>query len=331
MKNKTIFITGGTGSFGSHFAKSILKSKNFKKLIIFSRDELKQYNLAKEEIFQKNIKKIRFLIGDVRDYDRVKLALDNVDYVVHSAALKQVPALEYNPFEAIKTNILGTQNLISASLESKVSKFLLISTDKAVTPINLYGATKLCAEKITLSANNYTGSKKTIFSVSRYGNVFGSRGSVIHLFLEYIKNGKTLPITDSKMTRFNMQLNDCFKFVTNSLLSMKGGEIFVPNLKSYRIIDLVSALKKIYGNRVRTEIVGLRPSEKIHEELISNHEGNRTIVSKNLNTIYPENVMKNLQLNLKNFKNTKSYNSLNNKFLTVNELVEIIKKFKYFV
>lgn len=327
FNSKTILITGGTGSFGSYYAKMLLKKYQLKKLIIFSRDELKQYNLSMDPVFQKNEKKIRYLIGDVRDLQRVKLATNKVDIIIHAAALKQVPALEYNPFEAVKTNILGTENIIDASLRNNVKKLLFISTDKSVSPINLYGASKLCAERLVLSANNYSGNNKTVFSVARYGNVFGSRGSVINLFLEKIKNNQAIPITDKRMTRFNMQLYDCFNFVSYAISNMRGGEVFVPNLKSYRIIDLVSALEKKFDNKVKTKIIGLRPSEKLHEELISNHETTRCKkVSSNINVVYPDNVYKNSKLKFKPF-GKKNYNSLENQYLSTNDLLKIINSY----
>jgi len=267
LKNKTILITGGTGSFGKAFVNHVLKyHNNIKKIIIFSRDELKQFEM-KNEIEKKYIIQLRFFLGDIRDKERLNRAFENVDMVVHAAALKQVPAAEYNPFEFIKTNILGSQNIIDAALNNKVSNVVALSTDKAVAPINLYGATKLCSEKLFILANNISGNKNIKFSVVRYGNVFGSRGSV-YPFFDSLKNKKYFPITDTNMTRFNMSLSDSVNFVLWSLKNNIGGEIFVPKLSSYKIVDLA----KIINPKNKLKIIGIRPGEKIHEELISQLE-----------------------------------------------------------
>ena len=221
LKNKVIFVTGGTGSFGSAFVKEILK-KHFKKLIIFSRDEYKQFKLKNELKDSDQFSKLRFFIGDIRDRNRVELALKNVDIVVHTAALKQVDTIEYNPFEAIYTNVIGTQNLVEASINNKIEKFIALSSDKAASPINLYGASKLTSDKLVLNGNNYSGSNKIKFSVVRYGNVFGSRGSVVELYTKLIKSGKKiLPITDIKMTRFIITLDQAVQFVINSIYDME--------------------------------------------------------------------------------------------------------------
>ena len=244
MNNKSILVTGGTGSFGNEFVSYCLNNTKFNKVIVFSRDEMKQYEMKKNISINKEInKRLRFFIGDVRDKDRLNYAMQDVDCVIHAAALKQVDAAEYNPFEAVKTNIIGTQNVIECSLHNKVSKVIGLSTDKASSPINLYGATKLSADKLLLSANIYKGSKKTKFSVVRYGNVFGSRGSVIPLFFKQ-KSNNTFTITDKRMTRFSITLDSAVKFVLDSLYKMYGNEIFIPKLKSYRILDLVSAISK---------------------------------------------------------------------------------------
>ena len=262
LRNKTIFITGGTGSFGQAFTNFCLKY-NPKKIIIFSRDELKQFEM-KNTIKKNNLKKIRFFIGDVRDISRLKFAMENVDYVIHAAALKQVPVAEYNPFEAIKTNIIGAQNVIDACLSTKVKKVIALSTDKAAAPVNLYGATKLASDKLFVAANGYKGSKDIKFSVVRYGNVMGSRGSVIPYFLSQ-KEKNFLNITDKRMTRFNITLSEGVEFVYLALKNMLGGELFVPKLSSYNIIDLANVI----NSKAKLKLIGIRPGEKIHEEMIT--------------------------------------------------------------
>lgn len=266
FKNKNILITGGTGSFGQKFIETLVKNYKFKKLAIFSRDELKQYEMSKKF----NDKRIRYLLGDIRDYNRVKFALTNIDYVIHAAALKQVPTAEYNPSEFIKTNIIGSENIINASIENNVKRVISLSTDKAASPINLYGATKLVADKLFTSANNMVGSRNIIFSTVRYGNVLNSRGSVIPFFTELKKKKKSIPITDIKSTRFFINLNDGVNFVIDCLYKMKGGEIFVPKIPSFKIIDLAN----IIDPKNKKTIIGLRPGEKVHETLISVNETN---------------------------------------------------------
>ena len=262
LNNKTILITGGTGSFGKAFVKKLLLSKiKYKKIIIFSRDEFKQYTFQ-NEIETKYLKKIRFFLGDVRDKERLKSALEGVDVLVHAAALKQVPTAEYNPIEFIKTNIIGAQNIIETSIEKKVSNIIALSTDKASSPINLYGATKLCSDKLFLAANNIKGNRKIKFSVLRYGNVMMSRGSVIPLFLN---KKKIIPITNKDMTRFSITLDESINFCIEALRVSKGGEIFVPKLKAYKILDLAKAINK----NAKIKMVGTRQGEKINEELIS--------------------------------------------------------------
>lgn len=287
LNSKSILITGGTGSFGKAFATTILeKYINIKRLVIFSRDELKQFEMSNLELFRKNSKKVRFFIGDVRDFERVKMALKNIDIVVHAAALKQVEASEYNPYECIKTNILGSQNIINASLECNLKKAIFISTDKATNPINLYGASKLAGEKLFLAANNIRGKSKTIFSVVRYGNVIGSRGSVIPIFLKCKEQkSKFIPVTHKDMTRFIIKLEDGVKFVLSSLDIMNGGEIFVPKIPSVKIVDLA----KIILPSSKIKFIGIRPGEKLHEVLISRDESysiysmsDRYIVKPNL-------------------------------------------------
>ena len=273
FKNKSLLITGGTGSFGKGFLSYLIKNfKGFKKIIIFSRDELKQFEMA-NTFSEKKYPFIRYFIGDVRDLDRLKRALEEVDYVIHAAALKQVEAAEYNPFEVIKTNIVGAQNVIEACLDSSsVKKIVALSTDKAVSPVNLYGATKLCAERLFMSANNIVGKKNKIFSVVRYGNVMGSRGSVIPAFIKQKKSG-IIQITDPEMTRFNITLSESVKLVIYALNKSIGGEIFVPKIPSYKLTTLARTI----ADGVKINIIGIRPGEKIHEELISKSESINTI------------------------------------------------------
>lgn len=259
LNNSTILITGGTGSFGNTFVPMTLAKYNPKKLIIYSRDEMKQWNMAKK--FEGD-KRIRFFIGDVRDKDRLYRALDGVDYVVHAAATKIVPTAEYNPFECIKTNVNGAMNLIDACIDSGVKKLVALSTDKASQPVNLYGATKLCSDKIFIAGNSYSGGK-TKFSVVRYGNVMGSRGSVIPFFLETAKSGK-LPITDKRMTRFMISLEQGVELVWHSFEDMEGGEIYVKKIPSMNICDIATAVD---SNAEQVEI-GIRPGEKLHEQMI---------------------------------------------------------------
>jgi len=280
LKNKTIMITGGTGSFGNMCTKYLLKY-DVKKIIIFSRDELKQFEMANKF---KNAKKLRFLLGDIRDRERLKLATKEVDIVIHAAALKQVPAAEYNPMEPIKTNIYGAENLISACIENKVKKIIALSTDKAANPVNLYGATKLCSDKLFINANHLAGKADIKFSVVRYGNVVGSRGSVLPFFQSIIANkGKSLPVTDDRMTRFWITLKHGVEFVLNSIDIMQGGELFVPKIPSIRIIDLVKAL----DSKMKYHIVGIRPGEKIHEVLCPEESAIDTIEFKNYYVIVP--------------------------------------------
>ncbi|MDO8330177.1 MAG: UDP-N-acetylglucosamine 4,6-dehydratase (inverting) [Fluviicoccus sp.] len=255
---KTILITGGTGSFGKKYVKTLLSRYSPKKIIIFSRDELKQYEMQQEF----NAKNLRYFIGDVRDGERLRMAMEGVDFVIHAAALKQVPAAEYNPMECIKTNIHGAENVIKAALENNVEKVIALSTDKAANPINLYGATKLASDKLFVAANNMAGSKRTLFSVVRYGNVVGSRGSVVPFFEKLLaEKAQKLPITHADMTRFWISLQEGVDFVLKNFERMHGGEIFVPKIPSVRITDLASAI----APGVEQEIVGIRPGEKLHE------------------------------------------------------------------
>lgn len=271
LNNKVILVTGGTGSFGQKFVETVLNRYQPKKLIIFSRDELKQYEMSLR-FNEQQYPCIRYFIGDVRDRDRLYRALDGVDIVVHAAALKQVPACEYNPFEAVKTNILGASNLIDAAIDRGVERVIALSTDKAANPVNLYGATKLCSDKLFIAANHYSGKGGTRFSVVRYGNVIGSRGSVVPLFLERRKTG-VLPITDTRMTRFWITLEQGVDFVLKSFERMQGGEVFVPKIPSMRIIDLARAI----GPDCRMEIIGIRPGEKLHEVMVPEDEARYTV------------------------------------------------------
>mgnify|MGYP001773206325 CR=1 FL=1 len=268
LDNKVVLITGGTGSFGKKFLKYCLQRFNPKKIIIFSRDEYKQYIMQKD-FPEKDYPQLRFFLGDIRDKDRLRFAFEGVDYVIHAAALKHVPILEYNPFEAIKTNIIGAQNIIEVAIEKGVKKVIALSTDKAVSPVNLYGATKLAMEKLFIAGNSYTGLKDTTFSIVRYGNVVGSRGSVIPFFLDLVKKGANeLPITDEKMTRFWITLEEGVKLVLFAIEKSVGGEVFVPKIPSVKVVDLA----KVICPKCRFNIIGIRPGEKLHESLISEDE-----------------------------------------------------------
>jgi len=283
IDNKVILITGGTGSFGKKFAKRILEDFNPKKVIIYSRDEYKQYWMQQE--FRKHLPKLRFFIGDVRDRNRIYRAFDGVDIVVHAAALKHVPLMEYNPIEAVKTNIGGAENIIDAAIDRGVEKVIALSTDKAVNPVNLYGATKLVSDKLFVAANSYAGSKKTRFSVVRYGNVAGSRGSVIPYFMKLVKeNKKELPITDFRMTRFWITLEEGVDLVLKALEVAQGGEIFVAKIPSFKVVDLAKA---ICPNCKLVE-VGIRPGEKLHEVMITEEDARSTYEYDNFYIIYPQ-------------------------------------------
>jgi UDP-N-acetylglucosamine 4,6-dehydratase len=261
FNGKTVIITGGTGTFGRCCVKTMLERYSLKRLIVFSRDELKQYEM--QQVY--NASEMRYFLGDIRDRDRLNQAMRDVDYVIHAAALKQVPAAEYNPMEFIKTNINGAENVIKAALENGVEKVIALSTDKAVNPINLYGATKMVMEKLFVTANNIAGRQKTRFAVVRYGNVIGSRGSVVPLFKKLVAEGaKELPVTDPRMTRFWFTIQEGVDFVLKNFSRMQGGEIFVPKIPSMRIIDLVKA----FGEDLKAKIIGIRPGEKLHELMI---------------------------------------------------------------
>ena len=328
LNNKSILITGGTGSFGKKFIETALSKFKPKRLIVFSRDEQKQFNLQ-QKWKEGGSSPMRYFIGDVRDVDRLILAMRDADVVIHTAALKHVPAAEYNPFEAVKTNILGAQNVITASMATNVKKVIALSTDKASSPINLYGATKLTSDKLFIAANNFKGLKNIKFSVVRYGNVMASRGSVVPFFLNKKKEG-IIPITDKRMTRFNITLQEAVNFVLFCLEKMWGGEIFVPKIPSYRLEDLAKAI----APRNKIKIIGLRPGEKIHEEMISISDAVNTIEYKKYFIITPYskfigwNKKKYMKFN-KNGKNCDSefsYNSYNNKqYLTSNQIKKLIK------
>ena len=325
LNNKNILITGGTGSFGKKFLQTLIKKYLPKKIVIFSRDEQKQYTLQKKL----KSKKIRFFIGDVRDKDRFLYASRGMDVVIHAAAMKHVDIAEYNPMEAIKTNILGAQNVIESCIENNVKKVIALSTDKASSPINLYGATKLTSDKLFVAANNYKGKKDIKFSVVRYGNVMGSKGSVIPLFLSQ-KKDNTFTITDKKMTRFNITLEDGVNFVVQVLKIMQGGEIFIPKIPSLNVVDIPKAI----STNPKIEFIGIRPGEKLHEEMISEEESLNSLSYKNYYVLIPNSRFNNLNIKnyLKLFKNGKkiikpfAYKSNTNKhFLNVNEIKKLLK------
>jgi UDP-N-acetylglucosamine 4,6-dehydratase len=327
LNNKSILITGGTGSFGKVFISNILsRYPDINRIVVFSRDELKQFQMAK--IFpESRFKSLRYFIGDVRDESRLRRAMEGIDVVIHAAALKQVPAAEYNPFECIKTNVLGAQNVIEASLDLDVKNVVALSTDKAAAPINLYGATKLCSDKLFTAANNIKGNRNLRFSVVRYGNVMGSRGSVIPFFLEQRKNG-VLPITDPSMTRFNISLQEGVEMVLWALENAIGGEIFVPKIPSYRIIDLAMAI----GPECNHPIIGVRPGEKIHEQMITGSDSFNTVDLGKYFAILPSAGIDsvNSYCDLKGCKRVPvgfEYDSGNNtEFLTVDQLRTLISE-----
>tara|TARA_B100001057_G_scaffold500769_1_gene617701 strand:+ start:2398 stop:3414 length:1017 start_codon:yes stop_codon:yes gene_type:complete len=326
LNKKSILITGGTGSFGKAFVKDILKSyPRIRRLVIFSRDELKQFEMSKE-FSEKKFPMIRYFIGDIRDRFRLQRAFQDIDVVIHAAALKQVPTAEYNPMEFIQTNVIGAQNIIEAAIEKKVKKVIALSTDKAAAPINLYGATKLCSDKLFVAANNYAGVKNLSFSVVRYGNVMGSRGSVIPFFMSQSSSGE-LSITDSEMTRFNITLKESVNMVLFALKNSLGGEIFVPKIPSYKVVELAKAI----GPSCKLKNIGIRQGEKIHEEMITPSDSFSTIDIGKYYVILPANKKKFLNFYNKKFKLKKvkkgfSYNSGNNsKFLTKLNLRKLIK------
>jgi len=278
-KNKVVLITGGTGSFGKKFVEIMLKDSQPKKIIIYSRDELKQYEMQASGFDHPSL---RYFIGDVRDRERLLRAMQGVDVVVHAAALKQVPACEYNPMEAVKTNIMGTSNVVEAALDADVKKVMALSTDKAVNPVNLYGATKLAAEKLTVQSNAYAAGSATRYSCVRYGNVVGSRGSVVPAFLKQRESGK-VTITDERMTRFWLSLEQGVRFVISCIEQMEGGEVFVPKIPSMKVIDLAQAI----APNADVNVIGIRPGEKLHEVLISEDEARNTVELKTMFVVQP--------------------------------------------
>jgi UDP-N-acetylglucosamine 4,6-dehydratase/5-epimerase len=327
LSDQAILVTGGTGSFGKEFVRTVLnRFPNIKRLVVYSRDELKQYEMSQtfsDEVFPG----LRYFIGDIRDEARLRRALEGIDVVVHAAALKQVPVAEYNPFECIKTNVLGAQNLIEACLDAGVQRVVALSTDKAAAPINLYGATKLCSDKLFVAANNIKGRRNIRFSVVRYGNVMGSRGSVIPFFLEKSKTG-VLPITDLRMTRFNISLQEGVNMVLWSLEHAWGGEILVPKIPSYRITDVATAI----GPECRQEVVGIRPGEKIHEEMITASDSFKTVDLGKYYAILPASSSYSVEEYCERMDGRRvepgfAYDSgRNTDFLTVDQLRSLIRK-----
>ena len=278
LQGKSLLITGGTGSFGKLFVKTALEKLQLKRIVVYSRDELKQYEMQQHYSGDN----LRYFIGDIRDESRLRRALDGIDLVVHAAALKQVPACEYNPFEAIKTNVIGAENIINACIDLGIERVLALSTDKAANPINLYGATKLCSDKLFIAGNHYSGKRKTRFAAVRYGNVVGSRGSVIPFFLARKKTG-VLPITDKRMTRFWITLQQGVDFVINSVERMHGGEIFVPKIPSMNIMDLA----EVIAPECKVEFVGIRPGEKLHEVMVPEDDARSTVELEDRFVIQP--------------------------------------------
>jgi UDP-N-acetylglucosamine 4,6-dehydratase len=329
LKNKNILITGGTGSFGKKCLELLFKNKSPNKVVVFSRDELKQYELS--NLYPEEKYPIRYFIGDVRDKERLNRACANIDIIIHAAAMKRVNASEYNPTECILTNVFGAQNVIDAAIDNKVKKVIALSTDKAANPVNLYGATKLCSDKLFVSANNLVGKSNTRFAVVRYGNVIASRGSVIPVFEELVNSGvKKLPITDERMTRFVITLNQGAKFVLDSITSFAGGEIFIPKLPSVKVIDIVEAIlgKKSY------EIIGIGAGEKLHEVMIPKEEARNCIEVNDRYIIAPQLSWwnrKSLDASIRKYgKNVPEFfeytSDKNSKWLTIPELKKLLKK-----
>jgi UDP-N-acetylglucosamine 4,6-dehydratase len=327
LNDKSVLVTGGTGSFGKRFVKKVLtKWPRIKRLVIYSRDEQKQYQMGMDYPHQQ-YPQVRFFIGDVRDYDRLKRALKGIDYVIHAAAMKHIPIAEYNPMECVKTNILGGENVINACLETSVQKVVALSTDKAAAPINLYGATKLASDKLFIAANNIRGANPITFSIVRYGNVMGSNGSVIPFFLEKRKEG-ILPITDAAMTRFNISLDEGVDMVLHALETAWGGELFVPKIPSYKIMDVAEAI----GPHCKHEIIGIRPGEKIHEEMITASDsfstydlGKYYVILPQLHSWRLDDFME--HFNARKVKPGFNYNSgENTEWLSVEEIRKLIKQ-----
>lgn len=325
FNDKAILITGGTGSFGRKFIRTVLKDHAPRRVVVFSRDELKQYEMQQEF----NAPCMRYFLGDVRDAERLKQATRGIDYIVHAAALKQVPAAEYNPTECIRTNVNGAENVINAAIENGVEKVIALSTDKAASPINLYGATKLLSDKLFVAANNITGGHKTRFAVVRYGNVVGSRGSVVPLFRKLIQEGVTeLPITDARMTRFWITLQQGVNFVTESFLRMHGGELFIPKIPSVRITDLAQAMAPQMAHKV----IGIRPGEKLHELMVPRDAAFQTIEFDDHYVITPAiSFMQNADYSVNQLgqkgvsvaENFEYSSETNTDFLSVEQLIEL--------
>jgi UDP-N-acetylglucosamine 4,6-dehydratase len=324
-KNQKILVTGGTGSFGKKFIRVLLDEYSPEKLIIYSRDELKQHEMRSSGFNHPNL---RYFIGDVRDQPRLRRAMQDVDIVVHAAALKQVPACEYNPMEAVKTNILGTANVVDASIDARVKKVLFLSTDKAVTPVNLYGATKLTAEKLVVASNAYAGDMLTRLSCVRYGNVVGSRGSVVPIFIRQRENGNRLTVTDKRMTRFWLSLEQGVRFVISNIERMHGGEVFVPKIPSTKIIDLASVI----APDAEIKVIGIRPGEKLHEMMISRDESRATIELEDRFVVEPFGHLwfrHNWEDEGKRVPDGFKYTSDNNsEWLTVDQIRQLVKPFE---
>lgn len=328
LNNKTILVTGGTGSFGKMFTRAVLENyPEVKKIIIYSRDEYKQFVMQNLPEFKPYKEKLRYFIGDVRDRERLLRAFEGIDYVIHAAALKQVPACEYNPFEAVKTNVMGAQNVIDAALDRGVKRVVALSTDKACAPINLYGATKLCSDKLFITGNAYAGLKDTRFAVVRYGNVAGSRGSVIPFFQKLVEDGATeLPITDINMTRFWLKLESAVEMVVNALETMHGGELYVKKIPSMRMVDLATAI----APTLKIKEIGIRPGEKVHEQMITKEDARNTLEFDDYYIIFPEIDTENIIDRYPQGKKVPldfEYHSGNNKqWLTINEMKKLIEE-----
>lgn len=326
LKDKVVLVTGGTGSFGKQFAETVLKNHAPKKLIVFSRDELKQFDMH-QRFNEQRYACMRYFIGDVRDRDRLYRALDGVDIVIHAAALKQVPTAEYNPIEVIKTNVLGAANIIDAAIDRNVHRVIALSTDKAANPINLYGATKLCSDKLFVAANGYSGHHGTKFSVVRYGNVMGSRGSVIPFFQQLRATG-VLPVTDPKMTRFWITLEQAVGFVLDCLQRMRGGEVFVPKIPSMNIADLARAI----APECRLDIIGVRPGEKLHETMVPEDDARNTVEYDDYFVIRPQPANGNGRARCNGGKRCPEgfrYSSDNNsRWLSVEELQRLVENYE---
>jgi UDP-N-acetylglucosamine 4,6-dehydratase (inverting) len=329
LRGRSVLVTGGTGSFGRQFIRTLLEEHEPRRVVVYSRDELKQYEMQNQEPFASHPDVMRYFIGDVRDEARLTRAMEGIEIVIHAAALKQVPAAEYNPFEAVKTNILGAENVINASIANDVRRVIALSTDKAAAPINLYGATKLASDKLFVAANNHRGKHEIRFSVVRYGNVMGSRGSVIPFFRARVGSG-VLPITDERMTRFNITLGEGVQLVLDSLTRMWGGEIFVPRIPSYRIVDVAAAIDPA----ARLDIVGIRPGEKLHEEMLTSTDSLSSIEFDEYFVISPsfplwdldEFALQSSTSPGRRCEGGFSYNSgSNERFLTVEELRALIE------